>query len=194
MRLLILAMAALVAAGPPLQPDQQTGQSAKGAAPSKPSQPSPPVYYKPPEKNHGHPTDNSAGTPPCGTRGSDCPAPKEGAPSPSHTGRDVAIGAGVGLFAGAVIGSLAHTEEPVNKLNRNGPQFPGTVHMSLFQVTGFVKGGWPLVLDYEAIAPTYAVLIIVTQNAPAYSVLLPTGETGRRNVIVRLPPELGTEL
>jgi len=151
------------------------------------------VDPNPPQRYHGHPIEGARGTPPCGTPDSNCPPPPLPPEGDNHA-TGIGVGLGVGIFAGVLVGSLAHAPEPVNKLSNNGPQFGDTVHMSAFQVTGFVKGGWPLVIDYESIVPAYAVLTVVTQNAPTSSFVLPTDQTARRNVLVQLPTTLGTDL
>ena len=204
MRVVIWGLIAFLAVGqqedktkpqPKQQPEKTTqSRRLKQTDQASSARPSAPVYSRIPPKYHGHPAERDPGTPPCGTRGSNCLPEKNPPQRDDHTGHNVAIGVGVGVLGGVLIETLAHASGPVNKLNNNGPQFPGTVHMSSFQVTGFVKGGWPLVIDYESIAPTYAVLTIVAEDAPPYAVLLPTDQTARRNVIIQLPLSLGTGL
>lgn len=196
MQILIWTLIALVALGPHQDQQERSRTTTQEGTQKEPTstRPSAPVYSRVPQKNHGHAAESYPGTPPCGTRGANCPAPTNPTHRENHTGQNVAIGVGAGIFAGILINGLAHASEPVNRLSNNGPQFPGTVHMSLFQVTGFVKGGWPLAIDYESIAPTYAVLTIVAPDAQTYSVLLPTDQTARRSVIIQLPLSLGTGL
>jgi hypothetical protein len=105
----------------------------------------------------------------------------------------VVIGVGSGLFAGVPIAALAQTSQPIDKLSGDGPQFSETVNMSAFQVTGLVKGGWPLVIDYETNAGSYVVLTIIARGAQPYSVVLPVPESGRHLQIIELPVSLGTE-
>jgi hypothetical protein len=162
-----------------------------GRAQQRERSPSRPIpYSRSSTVSHGHPAESDRGTAPCGTRTSKACPPSLDTPrhEENHTGRNVAIGVGVGVLAGASIAMLAHNADPANKLSANGPQFPDIVHMSTFQVTGFVEGGWPLVIDYEAQPGTYAVLTIVTQGAQPYSVQLPVSvDGGRRIEIMELP-------
>lgn len=210
MLLLRCGIAALLLFSP--QQRDTTPRRPKVASTSRPSQP---VYVQIPPKNHGHSSDNRSGTQPCATVAYCPPAatPRQTSASndprtsgDSRTGGDrrtgddhhsdkaLAIGLGTGIFAGALIAGLAHGSEPINKLSDKGPQFPQTLHMSRFKVTGFVKGGWPLVLDYEAAPSTYAVLTIVAARAEPYSVLIPTENAGRRYIVLRIPETLGDAL
>lgn len=154
---------------------------------------------------HGHPPDNRTGTSPCaysrtgvaGCTGSQ-PQPGQRQPRPGTGYRPVRlpIGWGVGLFEGIPIWSLPPSvaQQASDRLNREGPQFPESLRMSNFRVTGFAKGGWPVVVDYEAEPGAYVVLTIVTQNAPAAQAVLAVPPTGRRLQLLRLPVEFGTEL
>ena len=45
----------------------------------------------------------------------------------------------------------------MSKLNRNGPEFSEFLQMSAFRVKGFMKGGWPVVIDYDARPGTYRI-------------------------------------
>jgi hypothetical protein len=80
------------------------------------------------------------------------------------------------------------------ELNRNGPQFPENVRMADFQVTGFAKARWPVVVDYEAEPGAYVLFTVVAPGAPAGQAVLPAVQTGRRIQLLRLPAELGTGL
>jgi hypothetical protein len=122
-----------------------------------------------------------------------CPPQPEPHHEEGHTGWNVAIGVGAGVFAGLLISSLSHAKGPENKLSDEGPQFPATFHMSAFKITGFVEGGWPLVIDYETEPGTYAVIDIVTQGNNYYSVFLPTERASRQIEILQLPLSLGNE-
>src|SRR5450631_4128797 len=160
---------------------------------STPDQPVPYRFPNGQERVHGHPPEKNSGTPPCGYRNRSCPPQPEPRHEDNHTGRNVAIGVGAGVFAGLLISSLSHAKAPENKLSDEGPQFSGTFHMSAFKITGFVEGGWPLVIDYETEPGTYAVIDIVTQSKNYYSVFLPTERAGRQIEVLQLPLSLGNE-
>jgi hypothetical protein len=102
----------------------------------------------------------------------------------------------VGALAGAAIWSLSEHEahQASEQLNRSGPQFPESLRMSDFRVTGFAKGGWPVVVDYEAAQGTYLLLTVVTQNASPAEAVLAVPQTGRRLQLLSLPLEFGTTL
>jgi hypothetical protein len=102
----------------------------------------------------------------------------------------------VGALAGVAIWSLSEHEaqQAGEQLSRNGPQFPDSLRMSDFRVTGFAKGGWPVVVDYEAAQGTYILLTVVTQNASPAEAVLAVPQTGRRLQLLSLPLEFGTTL
>jgi hypothetical protein len=188
-----------------------------------PSQRVPITALPPPRADaHGHPPDNRTGTPPCGgTRYTTVYIPCAGSQGQPGTtqwpgsnsgsnsgdrqppivggGRRVPTwpaGFGVGLFDRVPIWSLSEpaAHEVNEQLNRNGPQFPESLRMSNFRVTGFAKGLWPVVVDYEAEQGGYVLLTVVTQNAPPAEAILAVPQTGRRLQLLRLPAEFGTTL
>ncbi len=108
----------------------------------------------------------------------------------------VGVGVGVGVFAGTAIWSLSEQEahQAADELSRSGPQFPESLRMSDFRVTGFAKGGWPVVVDYEAAPGTYILLTVVTQNASPAEAVLAAPQNGRRLQLLSLPLEFGTTL
>lgn len=146
---------------------------------------------------HGHPAETNSGTRPCEYRDPSC-GNKQPPPPPQrddHTGRNVAIGVGVGAVAGLIIaGAASHANGPMKTISDHGPQFPDLLHMSTFQITGFVRGGWPLVVDYEAEPGTYAVLNVVTDNAPPFAQVLDVGQGERRLVILQTPVNFGRDV
>jgi len=149
-----------------------------------------------PDKPHGHAPETADGTPPCGYGMAKCRSQQPSTPHENHTGRNVAIGVGVGVLAGVVLGKIAasHRANHVETLSEKGPQYPDLLHMSRFQVTGFVRGNWPLVVDYGTEAGTYAVLTIVAEGSAPVSAVLPTTLTGRTLVKLLLPASLGSSL
>jgi hypothetical protein len=149
------------------------------------------------ESSHGHSAETGTGTPPCGYGNAKCGSNQQGpaAHHDDHTGRNVAIGVGTGALAGLVLYKIAsHRSDHVKALSEKGPQFPALLHMSRFQVTGFVKGSWPVVIDYQAEPGAYAVLAIAAEGATPLTATLPTQQTGRQMVRVLVPPTLGNDL
>ncbi len=108
----------------------------------------------------------------------------------------VGVGVGVGALAGVAIWSLNEHEahQAAEQISRNGPQFPESLRMSDFRVTGFAKGGWPVVVDYAAAPGTYILLTVVTQNASPAEAVLAVPQNGRRLQLLSLPLEFGTTL
>jgi hypothetical protein len=144
-------------------------------------------------RNPSHPADTRQGTPPCGYRGSNCPQPE---PARHHddTGRNIALGVGLGALLGVTIAGVAHHSSAGVKLSDQGPQFPDMLHESTFHVTGFVRGGWPLVVDYEPSPGSYLVLTVATPEIPPFTTVLPTPQATRRLLILRLPSSFGDAL
>jgi len=71
---------------------------------------------------------------------------------------------GGGGFSVDLTGLFGHKEPDIEKtLDKKGPQFPDAFTMSSFGVQGYVKGNWPVVLEYEVEEPA---LILVTIAAP----------------------------
>jgi hypothetical protein len=148
--------------------------------------------------SHGHGTETETGTQPCGYGNSKCGSGQSRPttqPSANHTGRNVAIGVGSGALAGLIIYKIAtHRSDHLKTLSEKGPQFPEQMHMSRFQVTGFVKGGWPVVIDYQAGVGAHAILSIAAEGAVPVTATLPTQQAARQIVRVQVPASLGGEL
>jgi hypothetical protein len=112
----------------------------------------------------------------------------------SHTVRNVGIAAGSGAAAAVVIALLARNA-PMSKLNRNGPEFSELIQMSAFSVKGFVKGGWPLVIDYDSRPGTHAVLTVALEDrsSPPYTEVLPVTSTQRNILRFGIPQQFGSD-
>ena len=80
---------------------------------------------------------------------------------PTRPGESVGGGGG---FSVDLTGLFGHKEPDIEKiLDKKGPQFPDAFTMSSFGVQAYVKGNWPVVLEYEVEEPA---LILVTIAAP----------------------------
>jgi hypothetical protein len=95
---------------------------------------------------------------------------------------------------GVTIAGLAHNSSAGAMLNDHGPQFPDLLHESTFHVTGFVRGGWPLVVDYEPAAGSYVVLTVVSPNIPTFATVLPATQGTRRLLLLSVPSSFGDGL
>lgn len=114
-----------------------------------------------------------------------------------HTTRDVAIGAGVGVLAGVLLGKAlggGGNEKPEKILSEKGPQFPGAFSMSAITVMAFVKGNWPFVIEYEMRQPGIALLSIVADGVAPFIYQLDS-RPGRQQFIIRqLPARFGDQV
>jgi hypothetical protein len=140
-----------------------------------------------------HPPDTRPGTLPCGYPGSNC-TPSEGPRHHDDTGRNIAIGVGLGALLGVTIAGLAHNSSAGAMLNDHGPQFPDLLHESAFHVTGFVHGGWPLVVDYEPSVGSYVVLTVTNPDVPPFTAVLPAAQGTRRLLVLTIPSSFGDAL
>jgi hypothetical protein len=106
----------------------------------------------------------------------------------------VAIGVGAGAAA-VTIAALLARNAPMSKLSRNGPEFSEVLQMSAFSVKGFVRGSWPLVIDYDSQPGTFVELTVALddRSAPPYIELLPVTSTARRILLLNTPPEFGSD-
>ena len=143
----------------------------------------------PPENSHGHGPDSRTGNLPT------APA-RTTADNGNPHGIGLPLGIGVGALAGITIWTLAENSahNVTDRLSKEGPQFPESLRMSDFQVTGLAKGGWPVVVDYDAQPGSYVLLTIVTQNAPPAEAVLTVPRSGRRLQVLSLPTDFGTVL
>lgn len=117
-------------------------------------------------------------------------------PPPRHPVPPVYLPVG-GLFDPIPIQTWtpSQSDRGVKKLSDNGPQFSADIDMSHFRVTGLEKGGWPLVVDYEAEPGAYVQITVVTQDAPpATAVLAVPLQATRRLQLLRLPDVFGSGL
>lgn len=104
---------------------------------------------------------------------------------------------GWGIFENEPILTMPQerAQKAVEQLSQNGPQFSAAISMSNFRVTGLERGGWPVVVDYEAEPGAYVQMTIVTQGAPpAQATLAVLPQTSRRLQLLRLPDVFGASL
>ena len=102
---------------------------------------------------------------------------------------------GVGALAGLALTEMfTHRGDHMDTLSQRGPQFPDLLHMSRFQVTGFLRASWPMILDYEAEQGSHTVLTIVPESGQAFTTVLPTQQTGRQRIRMTAPANIGGDL
>ena len=110
------------------------------------------------------------------------------------TGAMVATGA-ASLAAGLLLGRLfsgSGKTDPVNLLDEKGPQLPPAYLMSSFTVRGFVRGNWPIVVEYTAPAGTLLLLTIASDAGVEFNYRLPA-LGGRQQLMTDIPAEFGAE-
>ena len=188
-RILACTLVLALAAGPCLDAQYRTKSTTSNKPPTTNQ---PPSNNQPPSR---HPPDKRTGTPPCGYYDANvkCVPPDTTRPH-DNTARNVGIGVGLGLLTGLVIAGIAHHSAAGVKLSDNGPQFPDMLHESTFHVTGFVHGGWPLVVDYEPTAGSYLVLTVATPGIQPFTQVLSTQTRARYLQILNIPTEFGADL
>jgi hypothetical protein len=77
---------------------------------------------------------------------------------------------------------------------KSGPAFAAVFSMSSFSVNGYVKGRWPIVIDYELEAESAAeVTISIKDTKQTFVIELPPTNDQRKEVIRQLPEEFGQE-
>lgn len=82
--------------------------------------------------------------------------------------------------------------EIADRLAADGPRFQEVFNFACLPVRGFVRSGWPLVVDYEAEGGAVAVVEIHLPGRDPIVLPLPVGSERQRQVRV-LPPGLGDE-
>ena len=82
--------------------------------------------------------------------------------------------------------------QPAEKiLSERGPQFPAQFNMSNVSVAAFVKGNWPMVVDYEARQPGLYLLMVTAERVAPLFYQLDGTQPGRHQQILRIPARFG---
>lgn len=84
--------------------------------------------------------------------------------------------------------------EGVQRLLRDGPQLPPQFNMSAFGLRGLIKGGWPIVVDYEQTMPGHVQLQVSIPGADIVTYRLDQFGLGRHVLRFSLPDFLGRQL
>ena len=102
------------------------------------------------------------------------------------------VGVGLSFDLGELFRHLGKSEVP-ERLFEDGPQFENAFSMACIPVRGFVRGGWPLVIDYQAEPGTLASLEIHVEGREP--VVLPLRGGSEHNLLkLQLPAQLGDTL
>ena len=82
----------------------------------------------------------------------------------------------------------------VDELLQDGPQLPQEFNGSAFGIRGLIKGGWPIVVDYEQYVPGVVRLRIAIPGSDVVTYRLDQFGLGRHVLQFKLPPFLGDSL
>jgi hypothetical protein len=83
-------------------------------------------------------------------------------------------------------------QDRVERLRQTGPQYGAEYNMSAFAARGIVRGGWPLVFDFEQGSPGQVRLSITAQGVPeVFTFPLERQRPGRYHVVMSVPQEIG---
>jgi hypothetical protein len=82
-------------------------------------------------------------------------------------------------------------DKEAQELSVNGPQFPATINLSDLKFKAFVRGNWPLFLDYELERPGHVILIITVKKKLPFIYMFPETSVGRHEKTITLPAYLG---
>jgi hypothetical protein len=81
--------------------------------------------------------------------------------------------------------------KPEKILSKEGPQFAPLYSMSTLSFEAFVKGDWPLVIDFEPLETSIILFSITTDGAEPFTYQLDGSRLGRRQQLIRIPGRLG---
>jgi len=123
--------------------------------------------------------------------------PSVAPPPPSKSQTTEPAPSGVGGFGGGVSVDLSqifgHREPNIDKLlDKKGPQFPDAFTMSSFGVQAFVKGNWPVILEYELEQSSLILVTIVVPGVQTAYYRL-EGTKQRESVILHIPERFGSK-
>jgi hypothetical protein len=86
------------------------------------------------------------------------------------------------------------THDQAKALSEHGPQCPLLYSMSSLSVAGFVKGGWPMVLDYELREPGIYLVTVTVEGQNPFQYLLDGTRIGHQQQVFTLPDRLGSKI
>jgi len=98
-------------------------------------------------------------------------------------------GFGPSLDLGTLFGG--GPKDPVKTLASKGPIFPLAFSMSSLSVQGFVKGAWPVVLDFEMEVGALGLLTVTSEGVEPFFYRLDGTKVGRQLTTLRLPQRFG---
>lgn len=114
------------------------------------------------------------------------PPPGAGSTSPHGIKFSIDLGRLLEIFKGG------QTKPVVEDLNANGPRFPDSFGIGTFDVQGYVRGGWPVVIDF-APQPGSCTWLEVNVGQQKWSHIIDfDGRKGRRLISVAVPDDIAS--
>ncbi len=95
----------------------------------------------------------------------------------------------LGIFR---FGRLGGPINPAKILEDEGPQFPGAYSMSNFSVAAFVRGAWPVTVDYEVEAVGFILVTISRPGVEPFLYRLNVTKKGRQQETFTIPERFGS--
>lgn len=186
------------------RPTTSSGLPTAVAAYTTPTSPTSPPTTPPPTTPPPSPPPQSS--PPVGSQPSD----ENGRPKKPRNDNWLPVAAVVGVVAIALIhkaltrekapesadDSATQGQDAVEELKRSGPTFAARFNMSAFNIRALVRGGWPVVIDYELGKPGAVELKISARGIDeVYTFDLSRFDSGRHMVKFIIPADVfGGEL
>jgi hypothetical protein len=193
---------------PPKSTPSPGSRTAPGAPPTSTVPGAPPASTVPGSKGDGASPPGTAPPVP-GAAGQSQSTPTEGGRRSGGNLLPLAIGAAAIIAVGVLLAQERNpssqpgpnpppTDQIVERLRTEGPRFDDQFNMSAFAVRGFVRGGWPLLIDFEQRSAGVSYLRISARGLPeifSYDLSEACPAPKRCLIQLRLPPEVfGDEL
>ena len=91
-----------------------------------------------------------------------------------------------------VIPAFGGSKSEAEIIAKSGPAFPAVFSMTSLSIKGFVKGRWPIVIDYELERDSTAIITISTKDTKQPLIIqLPPTDDQRKEVVRELAEEFG---
>jgi hypothetical protein len=192
---LVVLLLALVPMGLGSAYAQQYGDTRAVLQPSQAASPAPPVVPPPTSSPSQPPQPPSRAEP---AQPASSPA-RQQSEYPRQRGSSSVLNAAILVGIGAVLANLfspssGQASAPAandDYLELNGPRFAVTQKVGTFVVEGYIRGGWPFVVDFLPQADTCTELNVYMAEKQVFSHLLDAdGRSGRRLLKVVLPDNI----
>jgi hypothetical protein len=88
-------------------------------------------------------------------------------------------------------GGASKPPDPRKVLDAEGPQFPETFNMSDFSMIAYVRGGWPMVIDFQLEQPAIVLLTIAADGIEPFYYHLDARNIARHQEKLTIPARFG---